>query len=48
MPAALLLFLSYATTVSFSPSVLGLPKKISNMLSSTDIATANYNISDSK
>ena len=33
-----------ATTVSFSPSVLGLLKKISYMLSSTDIATANYNL----
>ena len=33
-----------AATVSFSPSVLGLLKKISYMLSSTDIATANYNL----
>ena len=33
-----------ATTLSFSPSVLRLLKKISYMLSSTDIATANYNL----
>ena len=37
-----------AATVSFSPSVLRLLKKISYMLLSTDIATAKYNLSDSK
>ena len=33
-----------ATTVSCSSSVLELLKKISYMLSSADIATANYNL----
>ena len=37
-------FLTTLTTVIFSPSVLRLLKKISYMLSSTDIATANYNL----
>ena len=32
------------TTVSFSSSVLGLRKKISYLLSSIVIATANYNL----
>ena len=36
-----------ASAVSFSPGVLGLFKKISFTLYSTDIAAANYNLSES-
>ena len=43
-----IIYTATATTVSFSPSVFGLLKKLSYMLFSIDIATANYSLVNKK